>query len=97
MSGAFLKCDTAGCDHVEAVHAISPEFIDKPCPKCGASLLSERDCADWLAAVQPGIDLLKKLGVLVDKMPDDRPVEKLRIHLHGSALTVSPLKTGEAE
>jgi hypothetical protein len=57
-----LKCDALGCDYEEPVPAITRDLIGKPCPKCGASLLTEQDFAsgetmktylDVLAAVLP--------------------------------------------
>lgn len=42
-----LKCDS--CDHSETVEALSASLIDKPCPRCGANLLTK---ADYDAAVK---------------------------------------------
>ena len=95
MSQAFLKCDAPGCDHIEPVAAISPDLIGLPCPKCGASLLTEKDCADWLRAIQPGIDALKALGLLADAPVEGQETWKLCVHLHEESLTVRPQKAGE--
>ena len=40
---AFLKCDEKGCVHQEYHAEIAPEQIGKPCPRCGASLLTQED------------------------------------------------------
>lgn len=41
-----IKCDTPTCDYADpTVHADDfPNWIDRPCPKCGANLLTH---ADW--------------------------------------------------
>ena len=42
-----LKCDAPGCGYVDERPVLSPAnikaLIDTPCPKCGASLLTEAD------------------------------------------------------
>lgn len=93
MSGAFLACDADGCGHKESVPALSADYIGKPCPKCGASLLTESDYADWVANVQPGIDVMVALG-LVMPMGSVRPDDSVAIvsfQKHNGTLTI---KTG---
>jgi len=57
-----LKCDAPGCSHREDVLEITEALIGKPCPKCGASLLTKEDFVagktweatiDMLAAMSP--------------------------------------------
>lgn len=43
MKDQYLKCDAEGCDHVEYMDRITQEHVDKPCPKCGANLLTQAD------------------------------------------------------
>ncbi len=47
-----LRCDAPGCDHAESIDVTDrppgPEYVNKPCPKCGANLLTARDHADYL-------------------------------------------------
>lgn len=40
-----LKCDTIGCDHTEpsVTFAEFIDWIDRPCPQCGAPLLTRAD------------------------------------------------------
>lgn len=92
MSGAFLKCDAADCGHVENVPAVSRDLIGMPCPKCGANLLTEKDCEDWLAMIQPGIDLMRSLGLLVDQPNDRQNLRSFGVHLHDENLSVGPVK-----
>lgn len=84
----FLKCDADDCDHMETVEAISADLIDKPCPKCGANLLTEADCAVWLAYVRPGIEFATAVGLMIDRQPEtDQAL--LRIGLHENTLTTT--------
>jgi hypothetical protein len=57
-----LKCDADGCDYVEIPDAISPSHIGKPCPKCGADLLTEQDYRDALGIVAAAQMLNAELG-----------------------------------
>ncbi len=49
MKQQFLKCDAVNCDHVETHDQLTVDMVNKPCPKCGANLLNDRDWADFLA------------------------------------------------
>jgi hypothetical protein len=43
--GAELVCDVDECGHVEAIDELTADLIDKPCPICGANLLTADDYA----------------------------------------------------
>ena len=47
-----LKCDAPGCGYVDKTVELTPDTvmasIGKPCPKCGASLLTAADAANTL-------------------------------------------------
>jgi hypothetical protein len=44
MTVAGLKCDAVGCDYRDNTVKFSYKaYINKPCPKCGANLLTEAD------------------------------------------------------
>lgn len=92
----FLKCDAPGCDHVEDVEAISRDLIGKPCPKCGADLLTAADCEAWLAMVQPGIELAKALGLFVDRASTEADPASVRLHLHGDTFTATAIPVDQA-
>ena len=62
----FLKCDAPGCDHRELFEELTADLIGKPCPKCGASLLTQHDFDIWVGRFRPAIEIGKKLGVLID-------------------------------
>ena len=84
-----LRCDTPACDFIEpAPMAFTRDLIGRPCPKCGASLLSERDYTDTLRHFA-AIDLINRwLGWLGTEAPtkDSRSIA-LRTH-DGEVTTV---------
>lgn len=56
-----IKCDAEGCDYTEQV---APEdytkYINKPCPKCGANLLTYDDYMRFKASMD-AIDLVNSM------------------------------------
>jgi hypothetical protein len=52
--GEYLKCDTPSCDYFEMMPVVV-ELVGKPCPKCGASLLTQDDYIDY-RKMKAGID-----------------------------------------
>ncbi len=69
MSMNFLKCDAKNCTHVETVEVIGKEHIGKPCPECGASLLTERGYRVFrrmMFVLKP----FRWLGMIKDPNPD---------------------------
>ena len=60
MSGGAIKCDAVGCDYREEVVIKNFEYLDecidylksyadKKCPKCGAILLTKKECSQAIA------------------------------------------------
>lgn len=45
ITGGGLKCDNPSCDFVDMSITIEDydNWVNKPCPKCGANLLTEED------------------------------------------------------
>lgn len=39
----YLKCDAKGCMHLEVHPELTWDMVDKPCPNCGANLLTQAD------------------------------------------------------
>lgn len=71
---SFLKCDAPGCDHLETHGSLCESMVGKPCPKCGANLLTADDYAAWLAFL-PQYEAMKAAGILLDA-PADTPREQ---------------------
>jgi hypothetical protein len=44
LNGGNIKCDTSGCGYAEPVNFTKLNtYVDMPCPRCGAPLLTEAD------------------------------------------------------
>jgi hypothetical protein len=84
---AFLQCDAHGCDYRETVDEILEDQIDKPCPNCGASLLTRADYDVYVARFKPMLDAMKVLGLAVDPAPGAEG-RRVSIHYHDGATTI---------
>lgn len=62
----FLSCDVVDCDHREDVDDILESDIGKPCPKCGANLLTAEDFEVFDKQFKPAMEMMKTLGLLAD-------------------------------
>ena len=58
-----LKCDAHTCNYVEDVEKITSDLIGKPCPLCGANLLTKEDYDHWVSRVMPAYELMVALGL----------------------------------
>jgi hypothetical protein len=66
-----LKCDAKDCNHLEEIDAILETDIGKPCPLCGANLLTAEDFAGFMEMV-PAIEEARRIGEL-----SDEPIEAI--------------------
>ena len=92
-----LKCDAAGCGHMEPVAKIEKSLVGKPCPKCGANLLTEKDYEAgklWVHVISLG----ERLGILSLAVSDDDA--NVFINPHADALKIkikpTPAASGPA-
>lgn len=90
---AFLQCDADGCGHHETVPEISRDLIGKPCPKCGANLLTEADCEAFLSDVMPVVEFAKALGLLQPIIGDIGPDDIVTSFHHHEATTTVQMGT----
>ena len=89
----FLKCDAEGCDHREDVDLITAELVGKPCPKCGASLLTQHDWEFYSTVMRPGMDLMESLGLSVRADAKTPPDKKAMFNYHDGEVRISLPKT----
>lgn len=87
-----LKCDAEGCDHIEPVEAVTSDLVGKPCPKCGASLLTQEDWDAWA----PIRDLLLELEKAADGVADTEDQIDVSIGYHDGEASIKfkPVTTG---
>lgn len=78
-----LRCDAEGCDHIEVVGTITADMIGRPCPKCGANLLTESDWEAW----KPYAEMMRVVSQIVPEKSDD-PKVKLSAGLHGKKIQI---------
>lgn len=79
-----LKCDAPGCDYRDDSIQLEEyeSYLNAPCPKCGASLLTDAD----LAAVKAMLATTDWLNSILPEGPDDSPTATMRVNLDGSGI-----------
>lgn len=91
----FLKCDEPNCDHHEDVETITEDMIGKPCPKCGANLLTQKDFLDrvgpleFIKAFEELIEgLSDKLKIKANTSFDELQKMSIKVGTHNSKTTI---------
>jgi hypothetical protein len=79
-----IQCDAPGCTYRDDDAVFSEEWLNKPCPLCGASLLTPEDLA-FIKATQAAIDWA---NLIVGDLPE-RPRGVYGVTLDGSGVPVS--------
>lgn len=85
MNCVGLKCDNKGCDFVDNTISFEdyPNWINKPCPKCGENLLTEQD----YYTVKTMFDIANLINdSLPEELEKENPDEiaKLTVNLNGT-------------
>lgn len=84
MDKEFLKCDAAYCDHVEEVPEITEGMVGKPCPLCGANLLTQEDWDQWKVMVA----MVRAVQSFAPTADDDSDKVMMRVGLHGDKTSI---------
>lgn len=84
---AFLQCDAEGCDHREAVEAMTAEHIGRRCPKCGTNLLTRADF-DASAPLFALYDALNAAGLTIDPEQNADAAVLLSVRHHAGETTI---------
>lgn len=73
--GGGVKCDNPHCDYVEQSVKIEDykNWVNKPCPKCGANLLTEADYKN-VQLILRIVNFLNKIGNIINKIPPRKKV-----------------------
>lgn len=75
-----IKCDNPTCDYkdMSVDYTDYPNWVNKPCPKCGENLLTEAD----YKLVKDFIDVAELINAM--QLPKDDKVVTARINMDGT-------------
>jgi hypothetical protein len=100
-----IKCDADGCDYQDQNIPRPGEkyesYLNAPCPKCGAPLLTEADLK-LIRRIERATNLVNRIGKLLGlktpsrKLIDKYPIIPLSMRGDGS-LTVHPMREAEKQ
>jgi hypothetical protein len=78
-----LKCDAEGCGYSDMTIRLEdyPQYLNRPCPDCGANLLTEADLKATQAMIA-ACDWVNALGI----PKGDGPKTTVRMHMDGSGI-----------
>jgi hypothetical protein len=90
---ASVKCDADGCNFDEPCVSAIESYLDRPCPKCGASLLTAKDLAaiNWMKASAEYIN--SQVGP-VERSDAKRPVYHIAMDGSGDIDVTGPIEGG---
>ena len=83
-----IRCDTPGCGYKKPNVTFKqyPKYLNKPCPQCGANLLTQED-VDFIAFL---LGLTLVVNNVIGPVEDTgEPRATLRVHMDGSGVPAS--------
>lgn len=91
----LVKCDNPSCDYKVLNENKDPnnpkleEFLNKPCPKCGENLLTEKDYKDFNRMMKV-VGIINKIGSIfgLSSKSDSKDNVKVSIGVHDGKYTV---------
>lgn len=90
----LVKCDNPSCDYSVLNENKDPnnpkleEYLNKPCPKCGENLLTEKDYKDFLRMMK-FVNLINKVARVSGlKAKEDSEQVKVSVGCHNGKYTV---------
>lgn len=93
-----LICDAPGCGHVETVaHEFGPHLIGRPCPRCGASLLTRSDFVRAEKLLRFVDRLNRWFGPIFGTENPTKGGHQISIHTHGSKTTIRAEPTDDRQ
>ena len=88
-----IKCDNKSCDFADQSVTVDdyPNWVNKPCPRCGENLLTEADYENVLM-------LMTFTKIMNDnfEMKDNSPLVSMHIEMNGSgSMTITDMQVIE--
>ena len=82
MNVGGIKCDNEKCDFkdMSVLFEDYDQWLNKPCPKCGANLLTAQD----LFTVKTLMDITGIINECVPTITDDEKLFKMSVDLNGT-------------
>ena len=79
-----IKCDLVGCSYEDQSVTVGqyPQWVNRPCPKCGSNLLTEAD----FNTVQIMIGLTDTINRAAPHLPEGEGRQEVEIMLDGSGI-----------
>ena len=77
-----IKCDNPECDYIDQSVELKdyPNWLNKPCPKCGSNLLTQADYDNVKAIIELTGIINQSLG----PVEDDEPVGIATVRMNGT-------------
>lgn len=77
-----IKCDNPKCDYMDQSVELKdyPNWLNKPCPKCGSNLLTQADYDNVKAIVELAEIMNKSIGPVAD----DNPTSTATVRMNGT-------------
>ena len=77
-----IKCDAEGCDYRDDSAELEnyEEYLNKPCPECGANLLTEAD----MATVKMMIEMAEQVNSLLGDQVPSKDMATVNVDMDGS-------------
>lgn len=83
-----IKCDAPGCDYIDHEGTLEnyPAYLNAPCPKCGANLLTQADLDTTLALVATCKAINSAFAGVIKPTEEPQARVRIRAHMDGSGI-----------
>lgn len=77
-----IQCDAEGCDYIDETVKLDDyeNWLNKPCPKCGANLLTQEDL-DIVNIIKATIEMFNAAGLVPETEAD---MKSFKVNMNGS-------------
>lgn len=86
-----IKCDAVGCGYSDPSAEDVRVYLNRPCPNCGANLLTEAD----LALLDAMIACVDWVNSIAGPAPDGAVRDRFRVNMDGSGVPAGIEALGE--